>query len=680
MNERIRNILTLLIKQPDMKVTQISKELKLSKRQINYAIAQFNEELALSKLPGISRNHSGDFLIPLEVIKLIAGKETQEEQLPSQIYSENERTTLLLVMLITTIDYISVSHLTDFLEVSKNTVIEDLKKAEWLANKYNLDIQYNRLRGYQLSGVEHNVFQLLSDLVKQYPILQKEEIKEKLASKVSDEEVMHLIHSMEQMLHLSYSDESIDYLQSTVRFLINRGIQLSIDSDFSSVNIKKTPEYRMISILVSETNWQLSPKFIEWLTLLFLTSNISEKRTTQEYDSDKELKKLISDMVDNFQNQTLIMIDDRETFERRILSHLRPACFRIKYNLSLGTYSLDSLIQESNHGILIELMKELIIPIEDWIKKAFPNDELDLLSYYFGFQLTNHNTLSKQKPRAVIVCRNGVMVSKLMKENLKKLFPEIHILSSFSVRDFYKFEIDYDLVFTTTALDTTINQFIIDPIMTYKEQISLRYRVLNELGFSELDNSTQELIEIIQKQATIKNSIELREDIQAFLIKKEQDSPLENFQILPALTYYLKPTYVQITHKKSLDWQEALRLACAPLIESRTITKEFYLDCERQILQPEFSGFLGIDTCIPHTTVEHGVLKDGVSLLVSHEPIVFPNDQLIHFIFPLAFYDLTKHLRAINQLAEISGDKLFLQRLLAAKDEKTIYQLLRKFT
>ena len=71
-------------------------------------------------------------------------------------------------------------------------------------------------------------------------------------------------------------------------------------------------------------------------------------------------------------------------------------------------------------------MKELIIPIENWLNKAFPNDELDLLSYYFGYQLSSHNKLNKQRPRAVVVCTNGVMVSKLVRANMEKLFPEIH--------------------------------------------------------------------------------------------------------------------------------------------------------------------------------------------------------------------------------------------------------------
>lgn len=93
----------------------------------------------------------------------------------------------------------------------------------------------------------------------------------------------------------------------------------------------------MLTILVGETAWKLSKSYLEWFTLLFLTSNIFESKTTQNYDSDQDLRKLISQMVENFQNQTLIMIDDREDFERRILSHLRPACFRIRFNLSLGS-------------------------------------------------------------------------------------------------------------------------------------------------------------------------------------------------------------------------------------------------------------------------------------------------------------------------------------------------------
>jgi transcriptional antiterminator len=487
MNERIRKILIGLIKKPEIKMAELTQELSLTRRQINYALAQFNSELNERGLPEIKRSHTGDFMIPMEVLRFFSVQQSElKEGLSERILSEEERVGLLLSYLCTTVDYVSMNHLTDFLMISRNTVQEDLKRAERFVSHYSLTIRYNRQSGYQLYGLETRVLQLLSDLVKQYAIFRQEEIKEQLAPLISEDEVLHLIHNMEQMLHLSYSDESIDYLQIAVRLSLQRSQSNSLSSEaIGQGDIRRTPEYKFLKVLLQDSSWQgIKESYLTWLTLLFLTSNIFERRTTQVFDSDAELRQLIHDMVSNFEKQTMIVVEDRDAFERRILGHLRPACFRIKYNLSLGVYSLDSLVQDSNHAILNELMKELIVPTENWLGRAFPNDELELLSYYFGFQLTSPCTGVIQKPRAVVVCANGVMVSKLMRENLKKLFPEFHFLASFSVRDFHKFGNDYDMAFTTTPLISSMPQFIIDPIMTYKEQISLRYRVLNELGIN----------------------------------------------------------------------------------------------------------------------------------------------------------------------------------------------------
>ncbi|WP_313509877.1 PTS sugar transporter subunit IIA [Enterococcus sp.] len=682
MNERIRDIITYLIKKPEAKMAELTNALSLTKRQINYAIQQFNAELSLNKMPEISRNHTGDFMIPLEVLKIFTTSITDDQlSYNEQIFSENERAACLICYLCTRIDYISMDHLTDLLMVSRNTVQEDLKKAEWIVSKYALSIHYDRKSGYQLRGLERRVLQLLSDLVKQYDFLRKLEIKQLLAPDVSEEDVIHLIHNMEQMLHLSYSDESIDYLQVSIRFSLQRAIrQPTNDEVHIQKEISNTPEFKFLKVLLQDTEWSTVNRSTQsWLTLLFLTSNIFERKTTQTFDSDQILRQLIDDMITNFESQTLIEIEDRDVFQRRILGHLRPACFRIKYQLSLGVYSLDSLVQDSNHAILNGLMKELIIPIENWLGQAFPADELELLSYYFGYQLTSPGNTMLQKPRAVVVCANGVMVSKLMQENLKKLFPELHFLASFSVRDFYRFSSDYDLVFTTTALKSDLLQFIIDPIMTYKEQISLRYRVLKELGLNEIDRSVDELMKIIRKFSKVKDTKALIEELEYFLLREKQDSPLENTKVLPALTNYLKPSFITIVDQQ-ISWQDAVSLACEPLLTHQIIDQTFIVDCLRQIEAEGYAGYLGTNTCIPHTTIEHGVMKDGISLLVSRKPIEFPNGQSISFIFPLSFYDLTKHLKAVNQLAAFSSNPQSMDTILKAPDTKAIYQILRQIT
>lgn len=675
MNERIREIISILLKNPTIKSSELADKLSLTKRQVNYAITQFNQEMALNKLSGIVRKNDGTFFVPLEVVQTIT-----ENLISNELYSDQERVVIILYILTLNNEYTSVQHFLDYLEVSRSTFTEDIKRAQWLVEKYRLEIIYDRTNGYHIEGSEHYLLHLISDLVKQYHLMNQEIYESIFGKEVTFENIMHIIHSMEQMLHLSYSDESIEYLKIFLMILMIRANKSGKQDDFFKGDLKTTPEYRMLSILLMEDNLEISNGYKEWMALAFLTSNIFEKKTTQEYDSDAELKGYIHEMVNSFEEQTLIIVDDRKSFEQRLLNHLRPACFRIKYDLSLGTYSFENLVKDSNHGILVELMKDLIIPIEDWLGKAFPNDELDLLSYYFGYQLISNNQMSNnQQPRAVIVCQNGVVVSKLMMENLKKLFPELHFIASLSKRDFYKYEEDYDLVFSTTPLNTDMNQYIVDPIMSYNQQIQLRYNVLNKLGLNKVDSDVDKLINTIRKYANIDNLSQLKDEIKMFLIQQDDQPSINEIDSLPSLTYYLKPSYIQVKDKCS-TWEEAFRIACIPLLENRVVTDEFVEDCIKQAAYPDYSSYLGNNSCIPHTSKENGILKDGISLLVLKQPIILPDGKRIKYIFPLSFSDLTKHLKAINQLADLCRDSKLLQDISESLSEKEIYQLIRKNT
>ena len=62
MNKRIREILKLIIKNPEMKLSTLTSELDLTRRQINYAINQFNEELK-------TKEHSVNSEVILEILR-----------------------------------------------------------------------------------------------------------------------------------------------------------------------------------------------------------------------------------------------------------------------------------------------------------------------------------------------------------------------------------------------------------------------------------------------------------------------------------------------------------------------------------------------------------------------------------------------------------------------------------
>ncbi len=62
-------------------------------------------------MPQIRRNHMGDFIIPLEVLRMISLEQNKEDSSAMvTIFSEYERIAIMLSYLCTNTDYIGMDH------------------------------------------------------------------------------------------------------------------------------------------------------------------------------------------------------------------------------------------------------------------------------------------------------------------------------------------------------------------------------------------------------------------------------------------------------------------------------------------------------------------------------------------------------------------------------------------
>lgn len=677
MKERSLAILKMLIKNPETKVTDIEKEMRLSKRQINYSIKALNDYLDENKYPTISRSHSGKFTIPKEVYKLFIPLSEEQrglKRINSDYYSEYERIIILSMYLAITNDYISLAHIHDLLNVSKNTALNDVRNTESFLQRYNLSVHYSRQLGYQLQGEEKQVRVLINDLTAKLNMLDNTQNPLSDLVKISADKIIHLIHEVEKELSITYADAAFDFIRDCLGYTLTRIARYPTKAEsFFHNKVNDTPEHGALKKLLPSI-LQVSSDDIEWITLIFLSANVYEKNTALKIYTDNRIDSLIIRMIDKFEQLTFIRIEERENFERRLLSHMRPACFRVRYGLQLGDLGLAKKQKDTNHTILLELMKELVEDIEAELGNPFPPNELELLSFYFGHQLSPQEEDAPKK-RAVVVCTNGMVVSKIMMENLKNLFPEIHFLSTFSIRDFYLLEDDFDLVFTNVPLESKITQYIINSVMTSTEQINLRYRVLKDLGINEVDAMVEQITDIVSKNAEGLNIRELKETLRTYFLDKSKKTPSLEYKVLPKLEYYIEKEYVQLENRK-MDWKEALRLASKPLLKEGVIEERYIDDLERQISSPDNYSFLGECMAIPHSNPGEGALKDGIGILISKEPIIFPGGKKIHFLVPMSITNLSIHLRAVNQLANLALDGEKLSNLLQAETAEAAYTFL----
>lgn len=445
MDGRISKIISLLLKEPNIKIKEMMKQLSLTRRQINYAINLINKELAKRNLPLIQRHRDGSFSFS-QSIKDILPKFNKESS-QATTYSDSDRQILILMYLIFNRGYISLDHLTSFLGYSKTTISNDLREANNFVKPYSLRIEYNRLEGFSLLGSQDDIFRLATELVFGHTELLNDNVISRMNSNLTiAKNATILIMDIEQKFKAIFSDKYFKALKIIVQIILIQSLNHKYKKQNIDSFIVQTNEYQYLKKhpLLKDTDDQ----YLKWIALEILSSNVYDKSNLEYGPDEIQILKYIHQIVEGFKAKTLVNIEDQNQFEKRLMNHLRPACFRVKYNLpSLGTIILP---EENNHGILKKIISELVQPLEQWLNVKFPDNEIKMLTYYFGYQLVGNFKNQNQvlpKYKAVVVCSNGIIMSKILIKELRALFPEINFLFTMSAREFEESNKKFDVVF-----------------------------------------------------------------------------------------------------------------------------------------------------------------------------------------------------------------------------------------
>lgn len=664
MNDRASQILNLLIKNPDYKVSNIEKLLNLTRRQVNYSLNQINDDLIQNNLPKIIKNSDGSIMIPKEILNYYSRRTLD---ITSMFFSENERIDIICLYLAINHEDVSLNHLMEILKVSKNTIVNDIKQANESIEEYGLNIKYNRMLGYDIIGNEYQVRTLIEDIVHRNIMYKRDFSLLDRYFKLRKDKAIHLISEVEKELSVYYSDESFDFMVNVFTYVFYRikNKQIHLNNQIGRL-VKRSKEYYAISKIIHDEHLR---KDSEWISLMFMASNVFVSEKSDLILAESELFALVHQMVEQFKQLTLIEIDDQAKFEMRLFNHLRPACFRIMFDIKIRDYY--SGLVNVDYDVVKQIINDLIKPIEEYIGKKFSNDELELLTLYFGTQLHQEQEIVP-KARAVVVCSNGLIVSRMMLEILKSVFPEIHFLTSLSIREFEKFDSDYDVVFTTDPIKTNISQYIINPIMSSDEQSRLRTRVLGDLGISSSEKNIKELVKTIEKYAKIENMQALQGELKV-LLQPSVKIQFKDNDALPSLIHYLHQDWVQITEKE-FDWKNAIRFAFEPMLKAKAINEQYVMETIKCFELQQAYSFFGTETAIPHVDEKDLIYEEVIGFTVFKNPVQFPNGNMVYVIAPIAILNTSKHIFAVKQLAEIVMNQNNIARIIKFNDESLLYK------
>ncbi|GEM_PF-409604 len=691
MNTKDLKLLETIVRSHVTNSQQLKSLVHFSTRQITYSIKKINDELSLHGLSLIKRSNSGEWLYEANdlqklLIYMNQAMVFKEGAIPEYInddlaYSEIRRYSELLFILANP-KKVTTQEIMAFIGISKNTTRNDLSKI-----KEKLPL------GHTLVFNPQNGFMIESSVPKYHILLleafnfltEKHATINRFESLFFEDKmfVFAFIHAYEQTFKLKFSDNSLTKLYYLIGLsLASFKRRTKAHANFS-YDLQELDEFQMIRNYIDQ-HYQHAETAIdyEWLTLLFLSFNTISNKFEMV---DSKIYRVIMEMITLFQSKSAIRISNKEELTNRLMNHLRPAIYRIRYDLPFEMDDVVEIVKE-NHEVsaVLNFVKESIAPLETFLHKEIPETELYLISVYFCSELLNSSVIETQvRKKAIVVCSNGLIMANVMTKTLKEIFPDIQFVASSSVREMDKFVENIDLIFSNQPLASEIPLYIIQPIMNEEEKTRLRNRVLIDFSTNNISRETRNLTEIIRRYSAVQDEGSLQNDIEKFLIsyanslinlvRQSKQEPKISF-----LELLVSGGIILVT-EGNLTWKNAMELACQPLLEQQVIEKNYQDILMNQMADEEAYYFLNNRIAIPHSSPENGVIKGGCSLLISINPIIFPGNRPIHFISPFAIRKKENYLLAINQLLQLSKDEEYQQEILLCTTEDEVREKIKDF-
>ncbi|WP_366249021.1 BglG family transcription antiterminator [Terribacillus aidingensis] len=681
LDKRPSILLEQLIRSQHITLQQLMDLTHLSKRQLTYDLEKLNDWLTAEQLPQILYKGTQLIRVPQEVVQCYQKKQLIQngQQL---LLTEEDRLLFLYLYLFIRTEPVSSYHLTHLLQVSKNTVVADIKRANKLINPSLVEIRYTRQNGYHLRGSEADkriVVQNHLAKILQNPAFPT--IMEHLTAhlkNVTAGDVQALLQTMEKDIGLQFVEERLDHFTYFLVLLacrLREGKTVRFHED-EILNMKQDPMWDVALSVFEKLQLPLDEHEVCYFSIHLLALSLGQIQ--QESNTRDLLYKLCEQLVLDFENKAAVVFERRANVVRTLYQHMRPAYYRMKYRIPIHNPLLQQIKNE--HEELYLIVQELLQPVGDLLNIVIPEEELGFITIHFGALLEKPTQQMPRKKRALVVCPSGISSSLMVKYMLESLFSEIVVEDTCSLRQFeQKTEMDFDVIFSTIDLQASIPCFHVKPIMSPTEKSSLVNGVYETLfGIQYSGVSVRELLQEISRYATIHDEKQLENMLRTLQFHRKTERRKENQPVLQDLLY---EDTIQLAESLP-NWQDAITCVAKPLLQNKSISPSYV---EAMIENIEKLGpyvVIGPDVAIPHARPESGVHAVGMSFLRLKEPVYFSADRTkgVRLLFCIAAIDNKTHLRALSQLTKLLSDKENVTTLIESDSKEEILALFKSYS
>lgn len=669
--------------QPSVTGKDLEKMFGITKKQLSYSVQKINDYLTTLGYKEIKRENTGFFIVPYNLIDKFSM--TEEKQSSIYIVSDKERLYLIILILFSRTEEISVNHFTSELKISKNTLLSDIKKIRLYLQKYDMYLLYTRKEGYFISGSEYAKRQVMINIIKKVLIMpEAETILFKILKMNKDKfkTIQEDIEILENNLKVKFTDERIKELPYIIYVIILRISLGKVLHELPDVfnHISDTKEYYILLSFISRYNIKNE------MEALYLTSQIQISKIYSLEKNDLyekyDLVEVAKQIIINFECLCGIRFKATDELLQLLIKHCTPAYYRIKYGYHLENNIVDLVLPE--YMELHQIVKKSIVPLETLIGMPIDDEELVYITILFGASLNKEGLLENVTVHicAIIVCINGVAVTNYLLITLKQLFPQIDFLTCLSARDYKDYKGEYDIIFSTVKLKTDKMLFMIEPFADETSKENFKKRVLEELEYRNFRNvSVKDIVHIVEKYSDIESKEKLIEELKFYIDTNNKPKTIENsikpnFGTKLKLNELLKRESIKIFNR-TMDWKEAIEMTSYSLLYSNKIYPRYVKKMIDIIEEEKPYIMIAEGVAIAHAGIHDGVRSPGMAITILPEKISFNGYIDIDIVVVLATTDTKIHLNALFELIEILEDGILRSQIKKAKTVDEVVNLMK---
>ncbi|MBU5331951.1 BglG family transcription antiterminator [Anaerocolumna aminovalerica] len=637
MKEREKQILEFIIENRRVKLDQLVKQFDISKRTLYYDIQSINYYI---KSAGEIKNINHEFSFIGDYSKLHSTIKIQESKFLNIEYRKN-----YILYKILNGEKLTIDKLADEMILSRNTIVQTMDEIKKDLKDIQLALTYKRK--YEIVGNEYKIREL-------YLLLMQDD--EFLLRNISEE-----VSNFDEYCSMGLTDYSLGNLTRFAEFICRRINENCTLTTYKYKNdSKKFNYYPFVKYL-------LPPKVNED-EISYLSAYISTLSSLNSKVDEDLISNYIDKLIQKFEAITAITLDSKEEFKSNMKRHLLSAYNRIKFKFPISNPSLEEI--KFKHESLYKIIKSII---EN--EKDFPDfigireEEIGFIAAYFGGYLRGERDSGARRNKVLVVCPNGLMVSKTLEIQLYKYIPTIDIAGVLSLKELSETNIYYDYIISTVEIPDKENVIVVNPLLT-KLDIQLLMSKLINFNYNDLNFDLELIMQVIKKHTKIIDEKRLKDELLKIMYKFEEK---EIYQ--PMLKELV--TADRIRKVKRVDnWKEAVKLAAKPLLDDGSIETIYIDNMIESIIEHGPYIVLADRFALPHASSKNGVNKLSMSLLVVEEEVDLLGKP-VNIFMVLAATDNNSHIKALASLSEMLYDTSNIDILITGNEE-SILELINK--